>query len=181
MFPSHAIYSTSTDFITLYYLSPLECRWTSQGSLCPFMSKLVCGGAMPCDKCPEGVIVIFLTPWPGMLRGVRQERHQHEQAGGHLTRGEITRLWHEDPACHQGLRLRFRKGNWPGWRQPDGCLAPMYGIHVKRLLSLLLPFVLLFVWFRMKMGAHVRLTVFTAGSVWGCVYLTISVALWHRP
>lgn len=32
-----------------------------------------------------------------------------------------------------------------------------------------------------EMGAHVRLTVFTAGSVWGCVYLTFSVALWHRP
>lgn len=96
------------------------------------MSNLVCGGAVPCDKCQEGVTVIFLTPWPGMLRGIRQERHQHEQAGRHVTGGKIPCVWHEDPACHQGICLCFRKGNWPGGRGlPEGCLAPMYGKHVK--------------------------------------------------
>lgn len=69
---------------------------------------------------------------------VWQERHQHEQAGGHLTGGKIPRLWHEDPAPHQGLRLCLWKGNWPGWGQPDGRLAPMYGKNVKRLLLLVL-------------------------------------------
>lgn len=83
-------------------------------------------------------LLFFLTSRPGMLRGVRQERHQHEQAGRHLTGGKIPCLWHEDPTPHQGLRLCFRKGNWPGWREPDGCLAPTYGKNVKRLLSLLL-------------------------------------------
>lgn len=83
-------------------------------------------------------LLFFLTSWPGMLCGVWQERHQHEQAGGHLTWRKIPRLWHEDPAPHQGLHLRFWKGNWPGWREPDGCLAPTYGKNVKRLLWLLL-------------------------------------------
>lgn len=53
----------------------------------------------------------LLTLCAGLLCGVWQEKHQHEQAGGHITGGKIPRLWPEDPARHQRLRLCVRKGN----------------------------------------------------------------------
>lgn len=54
---------------------------------------------------------ISLTLCAGMLCRVWQEKHQHEQAGRHITGGKIPRLWLEDPARHQRLRLCIRKGN----------------------------------------------------------------------
>ena len=91
---------------------------------CPTLINLLC------SKYPGSDFFFFLTSWLGVLRGVWQERHQHEQAGGHLTGGKIPCVRHEDPAPHQGLRLRFRKGNW------HGCRA-MYGNNVQRLFSML--------------------------------------------
>lgn len=96
--------------LSLSYSSPLECGWASQRSLCPFQLQIVCVCLV--KNVQRLDLLFFLTSCPGMLRGVWQERHQHEQAGGHLTGGKIPRLWHEDPAPHQGLRLCFRKGNW---------------------------------------------------------------------
>lgn len=58
-----------------------------------------------------GHMIFFLTLCAGMLCGVWQEKHQHEQAGSHITGRKIPHLWHEDPAPHQRLRLCLRKGN----------------------------------------------------------------------
>lgn len=41
--------------------------------------------------------------------------------------------------------------------------------------------IITFVGYRGEMEAHIVLSIFTAGSVWGGVCLTVFVALCHRP
>lgn len=59
---------------------------------------------------------------------------------------------------------------------PDGCLAPACG---EKTLKGYYPYY--FVWRGGEMGAHVALTIFTAGSDLACVCLTFSVAERHWP
>lgn len=117
---SHAISCTKncSDFITWLSLSfSSSCVLTCQKSLCQVQhillhGKIICDGALPCGKYPgSDSFILFFFSWLGMLCGVWQERHQHEQAGGHFTGGKIPRFWHEDPAPYQRLRLGFWKGN----------------------------------------------------------------------
>lgn len=173
MYSSHVIYKALHPF---YYAVVSLIQHLPSGviisiSIYFVVWRIVCGRDMSCDKCPERDWERFsLASWPGMLCGVWQERHQHEQAGSHLTGGKIPRLWHEDPAPHQGLRLGFRKGNWLGWGEPDGCLAPMYGKNVKRLLSLSLLLLLHFVGYRGKWG-HMTVWAFSQLEVFGVVFV----------
>lgn len=71
---------------------------------------------------PRHWLLLPLTSRPGVLCGVRQERHQHEQASDDLTGGKIPRLRHADAAPHQGLCFCCRKGNWTGSSEPHVCV-----------------------------------------------------------
>lgn len=60
---------------------------------------------------------------------------------------------------------------------PEGCLAPMYGKHDKEGFIIISAFCITVCTVYSETAAHVCLTIFTAGNVWGCVYLTFSMVL----
>lgn len=134
----HVIHTKNSVEFIITVVSLSECVWSCQCSWSPFEHDH--RGAAACDKCLWQTVVFSLMSWAGLLCGVWQERHRHEQAGGHFPGGKIPRLRPQDPAPHQGFCLSLWKGTVsdPGWSQTDGCLAPTDGKNVTDSLSLLL-------------------------------------------
>ena len=56
----------------------------------------------------SGCIVITVCCSPGLLLGVRSERHKNEQINSYVPRVKVPRFRHEDTTCNE--RIRFRRG-----------------------------------------------------------------------
>lgn len=126
---------------------------------------------MPCEKCPETCYSFLHHVQVCCVEFDRKDINMNK-----LVATSLEGKFHVFDMRTQHLTKGFASVSEKviGWREPDGCLAPMYGKNVKRLLPWLLLFYIGVV--RREMGAHVVLTVFTAGSVRACVCLTSSAA-----